>query len=73
LRTDDSKAVYGEPSAVKQNVDALQFASDEMKADKEFVLAAVNENGMALRFASNIFGTSHFCPCVCVSGTLKTA
>ena len=38
---------------VQKNGWALQSAHDELKADKDFVLAAVKKNGLALRFASD--------------------
>jgi len=41
------------PQAVRQNVYALQYASNKLKADKEVVLAAVKQNGLALENASN--------------------
>jgi hypothetical protein len=37
---------------VKQNGDALEFASDELQGDREVVLAAVKQNGDALKYAS---------------------
>jgi len=40
-------------AAVSQDGRALQFASDDLKADKEVVLAAVAQNGSALQFASD--------------------
>ena len=40
-------------AAVKKDGMALQYASNEMKADREVVLAAVKEDGMALQFASD--------------------
>ncbi|MBD97479.1 hypothetical protein CL648_01575, partial [bacterium] len=36
----------------RQNGRALQHASDELKSDREFVLAAVKEDPGALEFAS---------------------
>lgn len=39
-------------TAVKQNGEALIFASDELKNDKEVVMAAVKQNGEALKYAS---------------------
>ena len=36
----------------RQDGDALQFASEELKNDKEFVLKAVSQNGDALKHAS---------------------
>ena len=38
--------------AVKQDSDALQFASAELKCDRGFVLEAVNQHGHAFRHAS---------------------
>ena len=38
--------------AVKQNGDALQYASEELKNDKEVVLEAVKRNRLALQYAS---------------------
>ena len=38
--------------AVKQDRNALQFASEKLKADKEVVLEAVKQNGWVLKFAS---------------------
>jgi hypothetical protein len=32
---------------------ALQYTSDELRADKEVVLAAVTRNGMALQYTSD--------------------
>jgi hypothetical protein len=40
--------------AVKQNVDALFYASKVLKADSEFMLAAVQQNGESLRWASEV-------------------
>ena len=34
------------------NGDALQFASEEQKHDRDFLMEAVRQNGRALRFAS---------------------
>jgi len=39
--------------AVKQKAFALQFASDEMKADRAIVLEAVKQRAFVLQFASN--------------------
>ena len=39
--------------AVAQNGNALEHASDELKADKEVVLAAVTQRGNALSYASD--------------------
>ena len=39
-------------AAVKQNGDALEYASEGMKNDKKVVLAALAQNGNALQFAS---------------------
>ena len=39
-------------SAIKEYGDALQYASERLKDDKEVVLAAVNKDGIALDFAS---------------------
>ena len=38
--------------AVKNDGYALEYASEELKADTEIVLAAVKNNGMALEYAS---------------------
>ena len=38
----------------KQHIHTLRFASDELKADKEVVLAAVGQGGRALRYASEL-------------------
>ena len=38
--------------AVREDGDALQYASEDLKADKEVVLAAVNNWGSALQYAS---------------------
>jgi hypothetical protein len=40
-------------AAVRNNGDALEFASDEFKGDKEVVLAAVKEDGDALEYADD--------------------
>ena len=40
------------PGAVKQDGQALNCASGELKTDKELVLRAVEQNGRALKFAS---------------------
>ena len=40
-------------AAVAQNGWALQFASEELKNDKEFVLAAVAQDARALKYASD--------------------
>ena len=37
---------------IKENGEALEYASDDLKNDKEVVLVAVQENGLALLFAS---------------------
>ncbi|NBT35925.1 MAG: DUF4116 domain-containing protein [Betaproteobacteria bacterium] len=39
-------------TAVQQRGEALQFASDELRADREVVLAAVRQRGEALQYAS---------------------
>lgn len=39
--------------AVAQNWRALQYASEELKKDKEVVLAAVAQDGRALEYASD--------------------
>ncbi len=39
--------------AVQQNGSALQYASDELKNDKEVVMIAVQQNGSALYYASD--------------------
>ena len=39
-------------AAVKNNGSALQYASDELQADKEVVLMAVKQNGYAINYAS---------------------
>ena len=39
-------------AAVQQDGDALQYASEELKADKEVMLAAVQQAGQSLLFAS---------------------
>ena len=39
-------------AAVQQSGEALQFASEELKADREVVLAAVQQDGLALEHAS---------------------
>ena len=41
-------------AAVKQNGLALQFASYELKNNKNIVIAAVNNNGFALEYTSNL-------------------
>ena len=38
--------------AVKQNGRALEFASKELRGDKEVVMKAVKQNGDALMYAS---------------------
>ena len=40
-------------TAVKQNGDALQYAEDNLKADKEIVFIAVKQYGRALQFAND--------------------
>jgi len=48
-------------AAVQQNGEALEFASKELKADKEVVFAAVHQNGEVLEFASpELFGDKQF-------------
>ena len=37
---------------VKQNGNALDYASSELKADREIVMEAVKQNGVALRYAA---------------------
>ena len=44
---------YKTLSLVKQNGYALNYASDELKKDREIVLAAVKINGLALEYASD--------------------
>lgn len=39
-------------TAVAQNGDSLQFASEDLKGDQEVVRCAINQNGTSLRFAS---------------------
>ena len=41
-------------AAVQYNGCALNYASDELRADREVVLAAVKQNGMALEFTNHI-------------------
>ena len=43
---------YAVLDAVKQNGNALAYASERLKDDREFVLAAVTQNGWALEYAS---------------------
>ena len=38
-------------SAVKKNREALQFASEDLRRDREILTAAVNLYGEALKFA----------------------
>ncbi len=38
-------------TAIQKNGCALQYASDELKNDKEFVLKVVQTHGYALKFA----------------------
>ena len=40
-------------AAVTKNGRALEFASDVLKGDREFVLARVKQDGLSLRHASN--------------------
>ena len=40
-------------AAVENNGSALQYASEALKADREFVMAVVKEDGRALAFASD--------------------
>jgi len=40
-------------AAVKNDGDALEHASDELKADREVVYAAVKNHGEALEYASD--------------------
>ena len=40
-------------AAVKQNGRALEYASEPLRADKEFMLAAMKQNGRALQYASS--------------------
>ena len=47
--TDKTEAL----AAVKNDEDALEHASDELKADKEVVMAAVKNYGFALEYASD--------------------
>ena len=39
-------------AAVKQNVSALEFASEDLQKDREIVMSAVNQDRWALEFAS---------------------
>ena len=39
-------------TAVCQNAWALQYVHEELKADKEIVLAAVRNDGQALKYAA---------------------
>ena len=39
--------------AVKNDGEALQFASDELRADKDVVMAAVKNDGEAFQYASD--------------------
>ena len=39
--------------AVKYELHVLQYAFEELKADKELVMAAVKTNGDALKYASD--------------------
>ena len=38
---------------MQSSVSALEYASDELKADREVVLAAVNNDSDAIKFASD--------------------
>lgn len=40
--------------AIKQHCAAIEYASDELKADIEVVLAAVNQDGETLKYASEV-------------------
>ena len=46
--------------AVKQNGCALQYASDDLQRDKDFVMAAVKQDQTALLFASPDFHSLEF-------------
>ena len=48
-----SHRIISKPAAVKTDGLALEFASDDLKAEPEVVLAAVMEYGPALEFASD--------------------
>jgi hypothetical protein len=37
---------------VQENAVALQYAAAELQADKDFVLAAVKQNGVAVEYAA---------------------
>ena len=39
-------------AAIKKNGYALEFASDELKNDREIVMNAIKKRGKALKFAS---------------------
>ena len=39
-------------ASVKQDGNALQFASEDLQIDREIVMAAVNQDGNTLEFAS---------------------
>lgn len=39
-------------TAIKNNTEALKYASEKLKNDKEVILAAVTQNGWALRYTS---------------------
>ena len=39
-------------ATVKEDGGALEYASEELRADREVVLAAIKENGIALKYAS---------------------
>ena len=43
----------GDSADLKQNGNALRFASDELQDDEEVVFAAVKKNGMSLKYASD--------------------
>ena len=40
-------------AAVAQDADALEYASAELRADREVVLAAVAQKGLAVKYASD--------------------
>ena len=53
---EERNTIYGNSNivmaAVKQDGDALEFASEDIQNDREIVMDAVEQNGIALEFAS---------------------
>ena len=47
--------IYIVLQAIKQNIKALQYASDDLKNYKKFILNAIRTNGLVLEFVNDDF------------------